>query len=331
VIDRYKRAKVPLYFVGSPTTSIAVRPEIAASGVKIVDPTIVFLQGIARQYPTAVKCLDKSESEPCPSWALRIYNDVYGKVQPSKVVPDPDSHIEIVWGVNANPINRKWMRVKDDNGQVGPCPPDVGILRRFWRGLTDVSSLRSLCPYTGIIPAEALLRGDEDPDLATLIKDRVVFYGAKLQGSVDLAYTPTNGLLPGVFVHAMALDNLVSFHGSPKQDVVGWFGLREDSNTADMLSVGLILLILTTLLINRARAVASEAAGHHKLHPVHRLAWYGILLFLVIGTGIILYVIAGLSIGNWIVMVFTAGLLFELEISPFLPRLWGRFRYIFHI
>ena len=64
---------------------------------------------------------------------------------------------------------------------------------------------------------------------------------------------------------------------------------------------------------------------------MHRLGWYGILLLMVIGAGVILYLIAGLSIGNWVVMVFTAGLLFELEISPFLPRLWGRLRYILDI
>ena len=56
-IDAYKRAKVPLYFVGAPQAEKPVRPEIAASGVALVDPTLVLDQGVARQYLETDTCL----------------------------------------------------------------------------------------------------------------------------------------------------------------------------------------------------------------------------------------------------------------------------------
>jgi hypothetical protein len=48
---------------------------------------------------------------------------------------------------------------------------------------------------------------------------------------------------------------------------------------------------------------------------------------MTLGAGLGLYFIFGLSISNWIELVFITGLLFELLISSFLGRLWGRLRY----
>ncbi len=60
--------------------------------------------------------------------------------------------------------------------------------------------------------------------------NRVIFYGGALQGAQDKIYTPVNDLLPGVFVHAMAMDNLITFHGRPQQNVVSVGGTVLDSN-----------------------------------------------------------------------------------------------------
>lgn len=345
VIGRYERAKVPLYFTGAPELDPPVREEIRASGVRLVDATILLDRGLARQYPMEGVCLDSHVagtspgSRGCASLALRLYEDVFQRG--TVAGHDKDSHIELVWGVQTNPINSKWMRVKDDEGVVGPCPESPGILRRLYLAIVDVNALRSRCPYTGVIPADALLLSGEDKDVQTLVHDRVVFYGASLEGSADLSFTPSNGLLASVFVHAMALDNLITFEGHAKRDTVTVFGTTFSSTLVQSFTVGLILLFLTLLQIRNMRQLAGadpqakEGAAPpggsqtlaYWLGAVRRFAWYGFALFVIVMAGVTLYTFFDLSIGNWIQMVFLTGVLLEFLMSTFLGRAWGYFRH----
>jgi len=45
---------------------------------------------------------------------------------------------------------------------------------------------------------------------------KVVFYGGNIDGVSDLVYSPTRQIRPGVYYHAMALDNLISLNGGYK-------------------------------------------------------------------------------------------------------------------
>jgi CHASE2 domain-containing sensor protein len=325
VIERYKRAGVPLYFVGSPRTK-PVRPEIVAAGARIVDSTILFDDGVARTYPIRVTCLDGRRDATCPSLAVRIYNDAF-RANAGADAP-PNSNIELVWGVDTHPINRKWMKVVDANGQRRECP-QLNVLQRVWGALLDVSTLRSQCPHSGVIPAETLIRGDDDQDIRTLTEDRIVFYGASLEGSDDRAYTPVNGLLAGVFVHAMALDNLVSYGGKPKRDSVTVFGVGIYKNEIELFVIAMILLVMTALHLRRIRALASAQPGEETDVPaVRRRMAYLRLTGMILVSGIILYGVFGLSIGNWVELVFISGVLFEFLMTPYLALLWGRTRYV---
>ncbi len=64
-IARYKKAGVPLYFEGGvhlPYGEYPLRPELASTGVHILDPTIPVYDGIARQYNVTGKLL-----QPAPA------------------------------------------------------------------------------------------------------------------------------------------------------------------------------------------------------------------------------------------------------------------------
>jgi CHASE2 domain-containing sensor protein len=74
-----------------------------------------------------------------------------------------------------------------------------------------------LCRPVLTIPAHALISGNiltaapgTDPVLE-LMKDRIVLIGVSLPSSMDTVPTPIHERLPGVFFHAMALDNLLTF------------------------------------------------------------------------------------------------------------------------
>nr|TFG54372.1 MAG: CHASE2 domain-containing protein [Hyphomicrobiales bacterium] len=324
VIERYARFGVPLYFVGSPNVNPPVRVELSNSSARIVAGTINLAEGVARQYPESVNCLNGRNAN-CPSLAIRIFQDLYANVPLSG---DAETALELVWGVDTHPINRQLMRVVDGQGNAMQCPTEAGIITRIYRALVDVDQLRSPCPHTGVIPLESLLFGVPDDDIQTLIKDRIVFYGAKLEGSEDLAFSPANGLLAGVFVHAMALDNIISFEGRPKRNTITLSGVTLGNDTIKVIVAAIILLVVASLNLEHLRKDASTP-GDQDLTLRRRFTWYGILLAMTLGSVLGLYFIFDLSISNWIELVFITGLLFELLISSFLGRLWGRTRYAF--
>jgi hypothetical protein len=74
------------------------------------------------------------------------------------------------------------------------------------------SDFREDCPSTPALPARILLEPSEDEDAAIeeMLDGSVVFYGAYFHGAADAMNTPLHNDLPAVFLHAAALDNLIT-------------------------------------------------------------------------------------------------------------------------
>ncbi len=70
------------------------------------------------------------------------------------------------------------------------------------------------CPYHSETAAREVFTGAE-ATLSAKFKGAYVFIGASISGSGDLVTSPVHGQLPGVYLHAMALDNLLTFRGTP--------------------------------------------------------------------------------------------------------------------
>ncbi len=72
---------------------------------------------------------------------------------------------------------------------------------------------RENCPYTPTVYATDLRLsiGDRQAEGAEFFRDRVVFIGGNFKGINDQVWTPVNGFLPGVYFHAMAFDNLLTY------------------------------------------------------------------------------------------------------------------------
>ena len=91
----------------------------------------------------------------------------------------------------------------------------------FINGLVDYGSkgtpVNAQCSYHSVIYADELVYVDKSGTdeqrerLANAFKDKVVMYGLSLEGLHDRVFSPVHGQLPGVFFHAMALDNLMHY------------------------------------------------------------------------------------------------------------------------
>jgi len=99
-----------------------------------------------------------------------------------------------------------WQRVKAAAGLVGDS-----LFVGHGRGEQSLEDLnRAVCGYTLTLFEDQLA----DPAVAKLLKNRIVLIGTRLTSANDYVYSPVLRSVPGVYLHAMALDNLMTFGAS---------------------------------------------------------------------------------------------------------------------
>jgi hypothetical protein len=329
-VRRYREAGVPLYFAAAPDVPAGAPPlrrELIAAGARMVDPTTLVNQGMTRQYPVEGLCFgSKPVDGICQSLALTVYRDLY----PAQPLAPLKSKMEIVWGMRTNldPAFTGWIT-------GGSCSIDMPFLHRMWLAFFDPEAVRARCPYTSYFPVEKLMMGDDDKDVAAMAKGRIVFYGASLEGAQDKSFTPVNGLIASVFVHAMALDNLITFHGKPEQDVATIGPVTLGSNPAQVLAIIPVILILSWLHMGDVRRRAKkpkgaehEGAGAYIADKLASFAWHMLAFALAMGVGLVLTLTLGLSVANWVEVVFVALVVGGMLLFSIPDAIWG---YLHHV
>lgn len=331
-IARYKKAHVPLFFEGGthlPYGEYPLRPELAKTGVPVLDPTIPVYDGIARQYNVSGRCFGATRGD-CYSLALEVFRKTY----PQYKLAPLNGMMELVWGTRTDPHNAKWISLTGADGTKRSCDPGIGPLRRFYLAFFDPGQVQNPCPYNAQLPVVALMDGRDDPDIPNLIQNRVVFYGGSLEGAQDKTYTPVNGLLPSVYVHAMALDNLVTFEGRPEQNVITAFGYTIPSNPAQMMAIIPVILILAAMHMRRMRRKRASAGQEHSVtfeyvfDKTFETAWHYFAFALALGIGLLLAMAVGLSTANWVEVVFVSVELAAMLLVGVPDSLWG---YLHHV
>jgi hypothetical protein len=222
---------------------------------------------------------------------------------------------------------------------AGVCQPyaaadgSVPRARRLWMSVeqlllgvfedlrvSDKPSLALPCPSVAVIPASVLWSADAAA-VRGLLAGRFVMVGAAVSGVSDWHQSPVHGQVPGVVLHAMALDNLLA---------LGTSYATEMSAGMSVLSALLLLLLLAyavpRILIRHrernSRAVAALGlAGWLALAGF--LAWSGAsgpAVFAAVAVGIALDLIAPMQTFSYILVIVLQGLgastLLRLGIAP---------------
>jgi hypothetical protein len=337
-IGRYRKAHVPIYFEGGidlPYGENPLRPELAQTGVPVIDPSIPVNAGVARQYNATGRCFNQKPdgNGTCPSLALRVFRDVYGGKYPLTPVNDM---MELVWGTRTAPENH-WITRTDANGDQRSCFEEMGLLRRWYLAFFDTSAVKNACPYTAEFPVDALLTSPDDKDVVKMATNRVIFYGGALQAAQDRTYTPVNDLLPSVFVHAMAMDNLITFHGKPFQNAISLDGNPVDGNLVQIVATIPVILILSLIhwrSVRRRRYGLGGPARQRSLTVEYFLekavekVWHYLAFGLALGVGLVLTRSAGLSVANWVEVVFVSVELAAMLLVGLPDSIWG---YLHHV
>jgi hypothetical protein len=134
------------------------------------------------------------------------------------------SPLALIWGAASH---RKNSPVPfEDEPEVVRCTEDspsfwqpVLNVVLFWKAAAVLVSGHQIpiCPYNRVLSSRDLLDGQHSGEyLNAALHDRVVVYGVSVQGAEDKVRSPLHGVLPGPHLHAMALDNMLSFKGRTK-------------------------------------------------------------------------------------------------------------------
>ena len=237
------------------TGSFKLRPEIQALVPRCVQPVAIeydpdALDQMAWNYRLAPE--QTPDGPKLSSVAATMYQDLAGR--PLQEVNLP---LAINWGYEPAERGVGWLvPVKSDKpGEVLPqaatyasycrspdneyyetLPPAVRSI--FWP-----EDYKPFCVFNNTLYPADLVTASEDDErrLETNVQDRVVMVGMALQGSNDRVTSPLHGNIPGVYMHAAALDNLLFYGDDFKRNA----GLGEEGRwrVLVLLTIGFLAMV----------------------------------------------------------------------------------------
>ncbi len=248
---------------------------------------------VSRRYPQTDNGL--------PSAAFAIAEDVT-QIQ---IVNSPRGNMDIFWGTAKNPKNWLWM--EQTNKKEG------GWLTTFKDGF---SSVGTSIPYSTTVFVRDLINpvGESEEaaqnDLSDHLHNRIIIYAANLSGIQDYVFLPTRNILPGAYYHAMAIDNLLTWHGSYKS---------ETANLHSPYALPFPLWLVQTVIL---LPLSAAFLWHNKSSLIPRPKRTQRLRTLTFWVGLLLYVsficwyqfsVLDLSVATWVgfVQLLGVGVLFE--------------------
>jgi hypothetical protein len=162
-----------------------------------------------------------------------------------RLKPEDAQPMEIIWANLASPLNEGWMH----------CSSEPALWHLFNILRENPLAAKRTCPHTNTISVVHLL-GPNNEDVRAAIAGKAIFYGGNFQMVGDRVISPVYDDLPGVYLHAMAYDNLVTFDSTYK---------RADHHGLSLSSVvnGLLLLftVVLLLLVDKPPAFAKALLG----------------------------------------------------------------------
>lgn len=242
------------------------------------------------------------------SAAAAIYNATLDPAKLSERLTRETSDMLLAWGNTLSEANARFSEcaaivdAPESRWHALATAVQAGLERAFSDGAVDekVSWERlQPCPYHSETAAREVFSAPPSV-LAQRFEGAYVFVGAAISGSGDMVVSPVHGQLPGVYLHAMALDNLLTFKGAPLT-TSGWAWLPQ-----------VVLVFLCTLA--GAAVFGGRAAPPTRLSAAGELAgrfalWLG---FAAVVSGLLLMFLVQFKWApyNWGSVLAVAGVVF---------------------
>ncbi len=192
-----------------------------------------------------------------PSAAFAVAADKLG-IDPRRAEP-----LEIIWGKGVAELNRKWMKCED------PTLLQVFKATLFHGPLATKLS----CPYTRTLSVNHLLNSTGDQDVHKALHGKTVFYGAAFRMTGDRVNSPVYAEMPGVYLHAMAYDNLATFRAHYKRS-------ERHGLLARLLDAALLFIAALLLLFQSREEAPKPKTRTEFISKIGYPLWMGAAFFL---------------------------------------------------
>jgi CHASE2 domain-containing sensor protein len=250
---RLRHEGIPLYLAVTGPADLAVmegagcRDEAGAPlhAARVLTPVSVQRQVdgsdfVSRRYPFEQRAPGTAPGSGLASAAVRMYCELERApgscVSRLTAARAPDAGFELAWSPEGDPFNQRWSHAS--------CAENLSPVRAILN--QPALPRESPCPPVATLFAGALLSPEEDPalgpgneELFRLADGALLLVGGNFRGSGDLITTPLHTLLPGVYYHAVALENLLAFDGRPK--------VRKEFRSPSLAFYGYDLMVLWVL------------------------------------------------------------------------------------
>jgi hypothetical protein len=214
---------------------------------------------VSRRYPFEQRAEQSAPGSGLPSAAVAMYCDATAAPRECLArltrYQSADAGFDLAWSPEGDPFNRRWTN--------GGCTMSISPARAILN--EPVLPRESPCPPVATLFADALLSPEVDPALGLdnqtlfdLAQGSFLLVGGNFRGSGDLVTTPLHTLLPGIYYHGVALQNLISFEGEPK--------VRKEFRSPKILFYLydlLVLWVLAAIFMWRQRVLARARPGEH--------------------------------------------------------------------
>lgn len=203
------------------------------------------------------------------SAALAIYDD-----RSPQPLADARVPMAVSWGLAPAHDGLRWFTgeeagdaTREDGARASEtqaasrsyCRPARGLAEILPFGLRELfygDAEKPVCVFHETVYAYDLANTDDAGEalLEHALKQRVVMIGTARQFSSDYITSPTHGRIPGVYLHAMALDNLDTYGSHYKHAAALALGVdRDDLRLLVLVLVGVLAVALVRIAKRGAR------------------------------------------------------------------------------
>lgn len=182
-------------------------------------------------------------------------------------------------------------------------------------------------PYHPLISAYDLLDGNLHSQLATLLAGKIVIYGANVSSEKDEVMSPVKGVIPGAYVQAMAIDNLLTYG----QRYIRRGEINEYFNIGlpELLPVILMVFFSVAIVIRRHQLLTSNkyvGLTSERLREYDEVFLVSCRRFLIVSALIfglfVEFFMLSISPVNWIAVIVVAHVGHQIERWFFNPMAW---------
>ncbi|MBC3300184.1 CHASE2 domain-containing protein [Pseudomonas sp. SWRI18] len=258
VFERYQRQGIPLWLANTGVArGEAGQANTLAPFVEVSRAALVAWEGMSDQYPLAMN----TPLGPMETPAMALYRR-FCTTHACKQLP-----VDAEAAVHRQPISVQWgLKLAPDQARIADVGDDTPTRHFLLEGIAQLfqavfwkldDSAQARFPYSLTLTASDLevSAPDDQALIAELLRDRLVLVGANITATGDLVESAVHGQLPGVYLHAMALDNLINAGMDYEHEPANFPGLP--FNWLDLLELGLLALIAVLKALH-----ARRRAGH---------------------------------------------------------------------